>query len=307
VPWHLIGTTMVADTVGTYPRAEFVLRQDEDGWVVLKESHTDRFLTWVSYPSAIDPTRGMLSLTAGSHDRFRLISDDINWNVSDRGTIFEQPIMTPAVLDFAYSATLKNCSGAALEETIGKSEQRTRTTTVGTTEGFQLFESQTQTLNVNVGFSVTANIGVEVPGVGSAGEKVTVSENVGLSEAFTTSTTSTSEHTWSNTTSTTVDVSRERTISLPPHTAVNAYDAIKTINNVRVPFTQVLRVTGTVKNGGRPLSGEEIRSQLLFNFVGGVIQAVGADYVDVGVRGYAVIDKLFQATTSVNDIPGACD
>jgi hypothetical protein len=307
VPWGLQGWTLLADTVGQLPRAEFVLRQDEDGWVEFKDSHEDRFLSWESYPSAIDPSRGVLAFTSGAHDRFRLISDDIHWSVSDRGTTFNQPIMTPALLDFAYSGTLTNCSGATLEETIGQSEQRTRTTAVGTTESFQLFESQALNLNVEIGFSVTAKIGVEIPGVGSAGEQVTVSEKLGVSEAFTTSTTQTSEQTWSSTTSTTIEVSRQRTLTLPPYTAVEAYDAVKTIENVRIPFTQVLRISGTRKDGGRALSGQEIRSQMLLNLVGGVIQTVGANYVDIGVRGYAVIDKLFKATTNVTEIPGACD
>jgi hypothetical protein len=46
---------------------------------------------------------------------------------------------------------------------------------------------------------------------------------------------------------------------------------------------------------------------MLLNLVGGVIQTVGANYVDIGVRGYAVINKLFKATTNVTEIPGACD
>ena len=295
---------IVLDSDGVLPPAGFVLQQDEDGWVEMKISDAEEYLAF----GALQPDGGRpLVLTAGDHDRFRLICDDITWSVTDRGTAFNQPIMTPAILDFAYKGELRNCSGATLEESVGKSEQRTRTTTVGTTESLQLFTSEVRTFGVEIGFSVTAKVGITLEGVGEAGEEATLSEQINVSDAFTTSRTQTSEQTWSRIVSTTEEVSRVRTLTLPPYTAVTVYDAVKTVEDVRVPFTQVLRITGTKKDGGRTLSGPEIRSQMLFNFVGGVIQAVGADYVDVGLRGFAVIDKLFQATTTVTEIEGACD
>jgi hypothetical protein len=96
-------------------------------------------------------------------------------------------------------------------------------------------------------------------------------------------------------------------LTVPPFTAVEAYDAVKTIENVRVPFTQVLRITATNKDDDSALSGREIVSQMLFNFVGGVVSTVSDDYIDISFRGYATIDQLFQATTNVNELVGSCD
>ena len=138
---------------------------------------------------------------------------------------------------------------------------------------------------------------------GAATQSVEISAGIEV----TTSLTITSESTWSETTSITTEVSRIRTLTLPPFTALEAWDAIKTIRNVRVPFTQVLRITATSKDDGSALSGREIQSQMLFNFVGGVVSTVGADFIDISFRGHTTIDQMFESTTNVQEIPGACD
>jgi hypothetical protein len=83
------------------------------------------------------------------------------------------------------------------------------------------------------------------------------------------------------------------------------YDAVRTIQNVRVPFTQVLRITATYDDGSA-LTGPEIVTQMLFNFVTGVPSAIGDEYVDVSIRGHTLIDQLFEAETNVNELPGVC-
>ncbi|MCH7681969.1 ETX/MTX2 family pore-forming toxin [candidate division KSB1 bacterium] len=248
----------------------------------------------MTYSSTNDPSR------------FRLISD-IAWQVADRGTVFNQPNMPPAKLDFAYKATLINCSAATLEESIGRSEQRTTTTTVGTSESLQLFASVARSLDVKVGISVTAEIGIDIKMVAEASVAATVSSEVSIGSQYTTSQTTSSEKTWSGSESITTEVSRIRTLTLPPFTALEAWDAVKTIRNVRVPFTQVLRITATSKDDGSALSGREIQTLMLFNFVGGVVSRVGADFIDISFRGHATIDQMFESTTNVQEIPGACD
>jgi len=289
---------------GGAARADLVFEQDQDGWVQIRLKETDQYLVFDPAVPGAGPT---LRLTTEEPDRFRLISDQIDWLVADRGTVFNQPIMPPARLDFAYRGTLRNCSPGTLEEQIGRSVQKTRTTTIGTSESLQLFASATLSMSAKIGFSVTAKVGVDVKGIGEVGEEVTVSEEISVGSSFTTSSTTTSENTWSSSKSTTEEVSRVRTITVPPNTAVEAYDAVKTIEHVRVPFTQVLRITGTNKDDGIALTGREIRSQMLFNFVGGVITAVGENYVDISFRGNAIIDQLFEATTNVVELEGACD
>jgi hypothetical protein len=214
--------------------------------------------------------------------------------------------MPPAKLDFAYSATLRNCSSATLEETVGNTDSRTRTTTVATSESFQLFSSASLSVGVKVGFEVTAKVGVDVQGIGEAGEEVSVSEEVSLNEEFTYSETNTTGSTWSEETTKTSEVSRSRTLTIPPFTGLEVYDAVKTIEGVRVPFTQVLRVRGTDKITGATLSGPEIVTQMLFNFVTAVFSEVGPDFVDISIRGHAEMDTVFEATTDVSDIEGAC-
>lgn len=73
-----------------------------------------------------------------------------------------------------------------------------------------------------------------------------------------------------------------------------------------MPFTQVLRIRATDKMTAATLSGPEIATQMLFNFVTGVISDVGTDYVDISIRGNAEIDAVFEATTDVSEIEGAC-
>jgi hypothetical protein len=49
----------------------------------------------------------------GSNIQVRIINADIRWTLINRGIKFNQPILPPARLDFAYSATLSNCSSAS--------------------------------------------------------------------------------------------------------------------------------------------------------------------------------------------------
>lgn len=284
--------------------AELVLEQNEDGWVRMRESGGDRYLV---YAESVPGAGNVLKLTDGAPGRFRLISDHIDWVIGDRGTVFEQPIMPPARLDFAYRGTLRNCSASTVEESIGRSEQRSTTITVGTTESLELFAGATLSTQLTVGYSVTGKVGVSIPGVGEAGAEVTQSAELQVGASVTTSATTASENTWSSSETTTTEVSRTRTITLPPYSAVEAYDAVKTIDDVKLPFTQVLRISATDKDTGQSLSGLEIRSQMLFNFVGGVVTAVAADYLDIGFRGEVVIDQMLHATTNVNELEGACD
>ena len=305
--WRLRNeTTLIfSDDSTRWQRADLVLEQDEDGWVKMRVKGTDAYLV---FDDNLEDLGGVMTYSiTNDPSRFRLISDDIAWQVADRGTVFNQPNMPPAMLDFAFKATLINCSAATLTETIGKSEQRPRTTTVSTSESLQLFSSVARSLDVKVGLSVTAKIGINIKMVATASVAATVSSEVSVGSQYTTSQTTSSENTWSASESITADVSRTRTLTLPPFTAIEAWDAVKTIDNVRVPFTQMLRITATSKDDGSALSGRDIQSQMLFNFVGGVVSTVGADFIDISFRGHTTIDQMFESTTNVQEIPGACD
>lgn len=278
----------------TFTPGEFILEQDDDGWIKIKDKTSGLYIHHWS---------DLLTTTMNGAQRWRLISDHINWQVVDKGTVYHQPIMPPAQLDFAYSGTLRNCSSATLEESIGKTDSRTRTTTAGTSESLQLFSQNQLSLGVKVGYQVKAKVGNE--NIGS--EEETFSAELNTSYTYTTSSTSTSENTWSQSQSETVEVSRVRTITLQPYTAVEAYDAVKTVKNIKLPFTQILRIRGNDTQTGAALSGDELVTQMSFNLMSGTITNVAADYIDVAIRGFATMDQLFKASTEVKEIVNGCN
>ncbi len=281
---------------------KFVFEQDDDGWIRMRIQNTNKHVY-------LRDSKGyeLLADTSGKYSRFRIISDNINWHVEDRGTHYNQPIISPVKLDFAYNATLKNCSSAALTEEVGKSESKSRTTTMSTSEGLQLFSSETDKIGIKVGVEVSAKVGADLDGVAEASEEVKVSEELSYDYTYTTSQTKTTENTWSESTTTTDAVSRVRTLALNPYSAVEVYDAIKSVDNVITPFTQVLRITGDYKKNGQALTGPELVTQMRFNLVGGIVTTVADKYIEVTLRGHSTMDELFKAVTEVYEIPGACD
>ncbi len=270
---------------------QFVLEQDAEGWLQIRVAGTTDYLQ-ISTEAG-----GIMEAVPGPGTRFRLISDDIAWTVVDRGTVFHDPITPPAHLDFAYQATIRNCSDATLSEVVGRAESRSTTATVSSSESLQLFSSD----ELSTGVTVSAEVGGGVPLVG----EVTGSASSTMTYSYTTSQTTTTENSLSKTSESSTEVSRTRELTLPPHTAVEVYDAVRTIASVRIPFSQVLRVSGTYKDDGSALTGQEILSQMLFNFVSGVPVQVGASFVDISLRGRMEIDQLLKAQTDANDLPGA--
>ena len=281
-----------------------VLEQDADGWMRLKLKDTGEYVA-----------RGPGGLTLGhraslgaqeipnTHDqasRFRLISDDIDWTFGDRGTAFEQPILPPARVDFAYLATLTNCSSATLTETVGRSITQTTTTSFTTSESAQIFAGLSYTIGTKVGASaeipdpplpIPVNVNAEVS------TQLQLETNLTLTHGTTIDTTKTSQE----------EVSRERSLQIPPFKAVTVADYVKRIDDVIVPFTQTYRVRGTYRSTGASLTGPEIITQLRFNFVQGVITRVATDYVEFTVRGEVHTDHYLIAETTVQEKLNACN
>lgn len=231
----------------------------------------------------------------GNAGRFRLISGNIEWNVEDKGTVYHQPIMPAAEIDFAYEATIRNCTSGTLTETVGNTQSRTAIQTISSSEGLELFGSATATVGVTVG----AEIGGDVYG-GTA--SVEASASISLTASATRST----ENTIATADEISVEVSRSRSLEVPPFTGVEVFDAVRSVKDARIPFTQVLRLTAAYTNGD-PLSGDEIMTQMKFNFVEGVPIEIGDDFVDVSLRGDIDINQMFEVETGANDLPGACD
>lgn len=276
---------------------DFGLELDQEGFVRIRHMDSGLYLYQVS--------NGNIQLNE-TGDRFRLISDSIAWSIEDLGTRFNQPIMPPAQLDFAYTGRLSNCSSAILEETVGQSESRTTTTSIGTTEGLQLFSESSESYDVTYGTEIEAGVGFEIGGLGASSD-ISYSEEETWSQVFTTNQTNSTENTWAQETSRTIEVSRSRTVTVPEFTVVDVDDAVKTIRNVVIPFTQVLRVRGTDRVGDTPVSGAEISTQVAFNHATCLVTEVGLDYVLVSIRGEAQVDQIVNASTLVVEVVGGCE
>jgi hypothetical protein len=304
---NFLGTSQVfmqGDYLGVRSSAEggpedFALEPDLDGFVQIRHLLTERYLV-------TGPNGDIRLSETDEATRFRIISDSIKWSVVDLGTRFNQPNMPPAQLDFAYSGRLSNCSSATLEESVGSAEERTSTVTISTTEGMELFSQSTTSATVTNSTTVAGGVGFEVFGIGASADVEHTMED-SFTEEFTTASTVSSESTWERSVSITTQVSRERTVSVPEHTIVDVDDAIKTIRNVSVPFTQVLRVKGSELGGEFPLSGEQLATQLRSNFVTALVTKIGEDYVEVSIRGTSVIDQMINASTLVQEVDPGCE
>ncbi len=234
--------------------------------------------------------------------RFRLISDDIDWTLSDRGTSYEQPILPAARLDFAYFATLTNCSPATLTEVVGNRATRETTRKITTLESTQIFSGHSGESNFKVGVSVK----IPLSPLGKFGPEVTLSGEGGHTWKWQTDSTVKRDNTFEVDTTTTQEVSRQRSLEIPAFTAVTVTDYIKHIDNVVQPFTQRFRLRGTHRSNGAPLSGREILSQMYFNVAEGVITRVAAEYVEFTIRGEVHTDQFVLAETTVQEKLNAC-
>lgn len=295
--FRLEGTELIEVTQDVNSALKFELEQTADGWIRIREAGTEKYLTITEGTSSIEDTRKALRMQENTNDRFRFISANIEWGATDQGTTFSQSVIPPAEIEFAYEATIKNCSAGTLTEEVGLTKSRTSVRTLKTKESLQLFASAALTL----GFKTGVSAGVSVPGVGDVSASMEFSSEI----ALTTSATTTSENTVSNETSETSEVSRVRTLEVPPFSGTEVYDAVRVIKNARVPFTQVIRLTAQYTNGPA-LTGDEIMTQLMFNFVTGIPITIGADYVDVGLAGQVDINEMFETETGANDIANAC-
>lgn len=296
IHWYMeIDEWLGVRTLGWGGPEEFALEPDWDGFVKIRHVRTGRYLVSTSSDIQMD----------AEGDRFRLVTDVLDWSVEDLGTRYNQPILAPARLDFAYTGRLTNCSSAGLEEAVGRAESRTSTTTVSTTEGLELFTSSTTSTELSVSSTITSGLGFEAGPFNGSSE---VSSTVGAtwSQAFTTSRAVSTENTWSEQSSTTVEVSRTRTVIVPSYTVVDVQDAVKTIRDIRVPFTQVLRIRAVDRRTGDPADGEAIAGQLAANHFRGVVVEQGADFVTLSLRGVARIDQLMNANTIVDEVEGGC-
>lgn len=234
---------------------------------------------------------------------FKFISD-IVWEFEDLGIEYQTPIYGPVRLDFAYRSVLSNCSSAVLTESVGRVETRTRTHSTKLTEGIQLFSSVSGSTNVRAQIGVEGKVGSDAAGGSlTASTELEVSVNFAFSESQTTNT----ESEISNEESITIEVSRTRIIELPPYLVVDIYDAVKTIDDITIPYVLKLKVRGKFTEDNRELSGDEIVSQLRNNWFGGLIVQTNDNDVLITIRGESKMNSLFESSSGAYEILNGCD
>jgi hypothetical protein len=280
-----------------YDIENFIVEPDGEGWVKLKTKSGNYYKEVSNDDNLAAQGYAFIEGSENDYTRFRLISADIIWTMIDRGITFNQPILPPARLEFAYSATLSNCSSASLIETVGRSETRTQTFSTGFEESVELFTSHEASVEVTAGVEVEATF---------FGKGATYNFEVTAGYKYTTSETNTTTNTWEETESTEIEISRERTVELIPNSAVEVYDAVQSLDNVRVPFTKEFQLEG-VDSEGNAIKGEDIQFQLFTNRFDGVVTEIGDDYVIFTVKGTTLVDRMLEVETKVEEIDGACD
>lgn len=283
---------------------KFILSPDEEGWVTIKAIDgvplklKDQLLFYPTpgQPIPIPETWTMLSKTGDTPAKFRIVAAGITWKYTDLGTEFNNPIMSPAKMDFAYQGVLKNCSPATLMESIGNQDKRESIQTVAVEESFQLSSTHSAGISISASYTASASF---------YGTGVETSLQASSDYSFTNQMVETTTKAFSATEILDVQVSRIRNLEVPPHTSVQVYDVVQKIENVRIPFVQKIRLEAELENN--KLTGDEIVQQLVANRFGGVVTETGAHHVVFTVRGYSLVDQLMQTRTNVEEREGDCN
>lgn len=270
---------------------KFILSQDDEGRVIIK-SYSKAPLK-LSKTTFLGTQFDDMSMSAGIASKFRLVPADITMQAQNLGITYDQPIMPPAQLDFAVATTINNCGVAEVKQTIGKADTRSTTINTKTEESFSITTQHKASVDMSLSMGVSADL------FGVAGMERNLTFSVGYEYTNTQMTTNVFGFDTSKTITTEVSVQRE--ITIPPHTSLDAYDAVQTYRNVVVLYVQKIRLTG--ERNGVSLTGDEIVSQLVANQFGGVVTEIGDSYVTITVRGKVNIENLMAAQTDVKTKP----
>ena len=228
---------------------------------------------------------------------FRIIALDIDWNVQELDTRFTQPILPPNNTDAAFNSTLRNCSAGSLVQTVGQAETLTSTTFTAWEDTFSISTNDTYSIST----TVSAEVSAEFYGVGA-----TVGVESTGSYEFSKSATQTNTRSGGLENSRSVTISTERSITVPPQRATQVSDLYQTYQNIKVPFVQRFRIKGDFQADGSALTGEEILTLFNFNSFSGVVSEIGADFIEVTVRGTSTIDRLIETRTSADNVEPNC-
>ncbi|MFW5835743.1 MAG: hypothetical protein ACOCU3_02195, partial [bacterium] len=94
------------DTKESVNLEKLVIEVDGGGWVKLRTQSGNYYKEDIQVDDLDWRVYAFNEGTEDDYTRFRIINADISWTLINRGIRFNQPVLPPARLDFAYSATL---------------------------------------------------------------------------------------------------------------------------------------------------------------------------------------------------------
>tara|TARA_R110000737_G_scaffold253186_1_gene262609 strand:- start:415 stop:1092 length:678 start_codon:yes stop_codon:yes gene_type:complete len=222
---------------------------------------------------------------------------NIDWEVQEIETHYLEPLLPAAQNGFSYNSTLINCGSGSLKQTIGEKKNVETTTTVGWEESFSFMSSSTASTSLTLGLEVEGKF---------FGNGATYSAEATASTQVTTQF-ATENSVWSEATGKTSETFfSEREITVPSKSAVQAYDAFQSYDNIKVNVVQRVQVRGRNQINNRALSGDQIATQFHFNGFDGVITRIGPDYAEVTIRAVATMDKVFKSKSDVQEVAANC-
>lgn len=242
-------------------------------------------------------TSSSLNNVTSQERLWRVVSTDIQWKVANIGTSFLEPILPKPQTGFSFNSTLTNCGSGSLSQTVGANVTETRSRTIGWEESLSINTSNT----VNV--STTVDVGFEA-GFFGVGANYNLSVTAGYEHSRSVTE---SNSKWGDTMDTVEEsLFSERTVTIPSGRASLVYDVFQFYPDTKVNFVQRLRVEGIDSKTGLNLTGEEIKTQFVFNNFNGVITSIEANSIVITLKGTVTLDKVIKTESDVQDVSANC-
>ena len=288
---------------------KFKIKKAQNGLYTITPFNTNKALKFTQEttnrrsPSGVDTPfnfkgfKGNDDTSSAEPVYFRILSLDIDWDIQILESKILTPILPPANTSFAYNSTLINCSSGPLSQEVGIEQTTQSVVTAQWSESMTISTAKTYELSI----SIENDISVSFRGLGTSAKR-TISGGYKVNKEIT-RTRASSE---ALTNSQSVTLSSKRTQTVPPGKATLISDNYQTYSNINIPFVQRYRIKGNYPEGAA-LSGKEITTQFAFNQFTGVVTAVGADFIEVTVRGTTTFDKLIDTETIARDVPPNCN
>ncbi|TMM55957.1 hypothetical protein FEE95_15045 [Maribacter algarum] len=230
---------------------------------------------------------------------FRFVPMNIDWKVENisGGTEYLPPVLPAASTGFNYNGTLINCGPGTLTDEVGKGEEKVTQNTVGWQETLSMASSFTS--------EVTMGVSLEVEGK-FFGNGATYSASADYTNSATVSSAVENTEWGESTGSHTETYFSTKTVVVPPKSAVLVVNAWHSYKDVKVNIVKRLRVKGNEHDTGASLTGEQISTQFSVNGFQGHITEIGADYIEITLRGVATMDEIYESFSKVEEVDPMC-